>query len=244
MPIPEDAFRHVPELRGRIREPEESVFRDMVARYAEFDARAAEEGREPGWRLTHAAREATRAEALAGRSGDVWIFAYGSLTWDPAMEVAEIRHARLDGWRRTFCFRLDGGRGSPERPGLMAALDADPGHACEGLALRLPEALVEVETERLWRREMITGAYVPRWLALATPQGPVEALAFTADHANPRHVGAMPRAEKARMIAGAEGPLGTNLEYLETLLAQLETLGMHDPEMTELHALCRAALQR
>lgn len=243
MPIPDRAYVHVPELRGRITAPEESVFRDMAARYAEFDARAAEDGRDPGWRLTHEAREATREAALAGHAGDVWVFAYGSLIWDPAMEVAEIRRGRIEGWRRTFCYLLDGGRGTPERPGLMAALDADDGHACEGLALRLDAAQVEEETERLWRREMITGIYVPLWVDCATPQGPVRALTFVADPAHERHVGPMPRIEKARMIARAEGVLGSNLEYLENLLDRLETLGFHDPEMSELHAMCRASLE-
>lgn len=237
MPIPDRAYAHVPELRGRIREPEESVFRDMIARYAELDAQAEADGRH-GWRLSHEDREATRHEALAGHAGDLWIFAYGSLTWDPAMVVEEIRHARLEGWRRTFCFWLDGGRGSPDRPGLMAALDADPGHACEGLAMRIAAGRVEEETHRLWAREMITGIYRPLWADLATPQGTVRGLAFVADPTHERHVGPMPREEKARMIATAEGMLGTNLEYLESLLGQLEALGLHDPEMSELHAMC------
>ena len=35
-------------------------------------------------------------------------------------------------------------------------------------------------------------------------------------------------------IAVAEGRLGTNLEYLENLLASLHVLGIEDPEMAEL----------
>ena len=234
MSFPDEAFRHAPELKGRIKDPETSYFRPVRERLAEWDAAAEAQGR-ADWRLSDEAREATRRKALAGREGDVWVFAYGSLIWDPAIHVAEIRRARLDGWRRSFCFETEGGRGSPENPGLMAALDDDPGHACEGVALRIAAEIVERETEILWSREMVTGIYAPRFMPVETPQGPIEALAFLADHSHPRHVGDLPRPERAKMIAVAEGMLGTNLEYLENLLSHLEALGLHDPEMAELH---------
>lgn len=242
MPIPPEAYRHVPELRGRIVEPEQSFFRDMHARIRDFDDKAESEGRDRGWRLTHAVREDTRRAAMIGREGrDVWVFAYGSLIWDPAVVVDEIRHAVLEGHRRSFCFLLDGGRGSPEAPGLMAALDEDPGHRCEGLAMRIPAALAEEETHRMWMREMVTGIYRPRWFEVSTPQGPVEALTFLSDPEHHRYVGDMPRPDRAKLIAVAEGILGTNLGYLENLLDQLGALGLRDPEMTELHDMVLAA---
>ena len=33
----------------------------------------------------------------------LWVFAYGSLMWDPGFAPVEMRHARLPGWRRSFC---------------------------------------------------------------------------------------------------------------------------------------------
>lgn len=241
MPLSDAVFRHTPELEGLIKDPEISFFRDMEARIREFDAQALEEGRDPDWRLTHEAREATRRALLAGREGeDLWVFAYGSLIWDPAIMTDEIRRGRLEGWRRSFCLHLEGGRGTPERPGLMAALDADPGHACEGLVMRLPAEIAEEETRILWMREMVAGTYHPAFMPVETPQGEVEAIAFLADPSHDRYC-ALPRRERALRIAGAEGPLGTNLEYLENLLASLEALGIHDEEMHELHEMCLGA---
>ena len=70
-----------------------------------------------------------------GRS-DVWLFGYGSLMWNPAFHFAEQRIALLRGWQRRFCLWLRIGRGSPEHPGLMLALDR--GDTCRGMALRPP----------------------------------------------------------------------------------------------------------
>ncbi len=234
MPFPDHVFRHMPELIGRVQDPETSRFRDMMARIEEFDAQAIADGRGLEWRLTHEAREETRRALLRGREGrELWVFAYGSLIWDPAIWADEFRHACLRGWRRSFCMHLDGGRGSPDRPGLMAALDADPGHACQGVVMRLPAEIADEETRILWMREMIAGTYWPAFMEVETPQGPVEAIAFLANPEHPRHV-VLPRLEKARRIAVAEGRLGTNLEYLENLLASLHVLGIEDPEMAAL----------
>lgn len=54
----------------------------------------------------------------------VWVFAYGSLIWNPAIHVAEQQRATLQGWRRSFCMRLVDGRARSNRPGRMLALDA------------------------------------------------------------------------------------------------------------------------
>lgn len=241
MPFAPDAFAHVPELRGRVAEPDTSRFRDMDARIAEWDARAEADGRGLDWRLPHDRREATRRATLEGREGrDLWIFAYGSLIWDPALDIAEIRRATATGWKRSFCMHLDGGRGSPDRPGLMCALEPEPGLRCEGLALRIAAADVERETRRLWMREMITGAYRPVFIPVETCRGPVaEALVFSADPTHPRHVCGLSLEETARRIAHATGPLGDNFEYLANLVEHLRALNMRDPELSGLHALCR-----
>jgi cation transport protein ChaC len=235
----DDAFRHCPALRGKIQDPETSIFRRMEERYVEYDARMAEMGR-AHWRLSHEDREATRASALAGRlDRDLWIFGYGSLIWDPAVHFDQLRRADAHGFHRRFCLHLEGGRGSPERPGLMASLDGAEGRICEGVALRIPAALVDEETRIMWMREMITGAYIPSFIPLDTPQGPIEALAFLVKRGDERYCDCGD-AEAARRIAFAEGPLGTNLEYLARLVEHLETLDIVDPAMTDLLAACLA----
>ncbi len=104
----------------------------------------------------------TLAARPAEADGDVWLFGYGSLIWNPTVHSVEMRTARIEGWYRAFCLSTKAGRGSPENPGLVLALDA--GGACTGVAFRLAEDILEVELALLWRREMLSGAYVPRWV--------------------------------------------------------------------------------
>ncbi|WP_342358958.1 gamma-glutamylcyclotransferase [Terrarubrum flagellatum] len=57
--------------------------------------------------------------ALAGRpKGDIWVFGYGSLMWNPAFHFAEQKVAVVRGWHRRFCLWMKGGRGRarPSRP--------------------------------------------------------------------------------------------------------------------------------
>ena len=46
-----------------------------------------------------------RADLMAGApaSGEVWIFAYGSLIWRPEFDFVEERLATVSGWHRSFC---------------------------------------------------------------------------------------------------------------------------------------------
>jgi cation transport protein ChaC len=233
MPLSPDAFIHVPMLTGKIIEPEKSAFRISLASFEEWDRRAAEAGRD-NWRRSHQDREETRGAALAGRlNADLWVFAYGSLMWDPAIHVAEIRKATLPGFHRRFCLKIEIGRGSRKAPALMAALDV--GGECHGLAFRIPASLANQETEILWMREMIGHAYTPVFKPVLTPQGPVEALAFVMDRSSPQFAD-VSGAEAAAIIARGRGRLGTNREYLDNLAEHVRLLGIEDEVFEEIRS--------
>src|SRR6185312_4421554 len=75
--------------------------------------------------LTAEQREASLTETLAryAPGEDAWVFGYGSLMWNPVIEFAEQQPGQLEDWRRSFCFWMPMGRGTPELPGLMLALE-------------------------------------------------------------------------------------------------------------------------
>lgn len=155
-----------------------------------------------------------------------WVFAYGSLLWNPVFEPVERRPARLAGYHRRFCFWIHAGRASPDHPGLMMGLM--PGGACRGQVLRIAPERAGEELSLLWHREMVTGAYVPRLLPLHTPEGVVRAVAFVANSRHPTFAGALPSDRVAAALASASGPLGRNRDYLLRTVETLRRLGIPD----------------
>ncbi|WP_300003067.1 gamma-glutamylcyclotransferase [uncultured Cedecea sp.] len=180
-------------------------------------------------------RSASLAATLAGRpdQGPIWLFGYGSLIWNPAFEYDEVVPATLKGWRRNFCLRLTAGRGTACRPGRMLALTA--GGETTGLAFRLPDNNLEDELTLVWKREMITGCYLPTWCPLLLEDGrQVNALVFIMDSKHPLYAADSSAEAIAPLIATASGPLGSNAEYLFSLEEAMKVRGMHDEGVTEL----------
>ena len=173
------------------------------------------------------------------RGCDVWVFGYGSLMWNPAIHVAESRKAEVRGYHRAFCLTLGLGRGAPEKPGLMLGLDR--GGACVGIAHRIAAKDVSSELTILWYREMLSGAYLPRWLHAGLESlGRTKILTFVINRANPRYESHVREDAAARRIAVAEGLLGTNRDYLYRTARHLRELGIADGPMHRLERRVRA----
>ena len=223
-------FIHLPELQGRVTPPHASGLRLTDEVLAEWDAQAHCQGLPAHWRLPDCDVERSRHAVLAGLAAheDLWVFAYGSLVWNPGFHFDEVRRASLPGFARRFALSTTIGRGTPDCPGLVLTLQSDNGQ-CEGLAFRIPAALVETESRLLWRREMIHGSYCPVLLPLHTPQGTVQAVVLTANTAHPHHCGDLSMQATAAIIARACGRIGSNREYLDQLVAQFGVLGIEDP---------------
>jgi len=236
MTIDTDPFFHLPDLRPRISEPSRSRYRSVDL--GAMDRKMREAGFPPSWRRTDQEREANRAAVLQTlRHRDLWVFAYGSLMWDPGLHFCEVRMAALTGFHRQFCLRSRLGRGSFDNPGLMAALHV--GGTCNGLAFRIQRDMIEAETRILWSREMVMLAYDPRLVEVETPQGKVEALAFVINPASENYVGALPLREAAAMIATAHGLYGSNLDYLDNLAVHLNQLNIRDDAFFQLYDCAR-----
>ena len=166
---------------------------------------------------------------------DVWLFGYGSLMWNPAMHYAETRVGVVRGWHRSYCLWAHMGRGTPEAPGLMLALDR--GGSSAGMLFRFPAATARAEVLLPWQREMFTGAYAARWVRVDTETGPVRAISFVADRAHERYAGRLDEATIAAHLAVARGSLGTCIEYLEQTLAVLRAHRRTDHRLERLERL-------
>ncbi len=140
---------------------------------------------DPGPLLLQGFRPATESDyeewvhqtMASAPTGGFWVFAYGSLIWNPDFDHVEQRIAQAHGWRRIFCLGWDYRfRGNSEQPGLMLALDR--GGSCRGVAFRLPDKALAANLGRLIRREMsmVPSAFPARWITVVTPDGPLKAL--------------------------------------------------------------------
>lgn len=184
--------------------------------------------------LSEAALAESVARTLAARSASapVWVFGYASLIWSPTFHFVERRLARVHGYHRGFYLWSRVNRGSLEYPGLVLALDR--GGACSGVAFRLNEADVVQELTLIWRREMVLGAYVPRWVSADTQEGALRAIAFVVDRSKPGYAGRLSEEQIVATALKAHGHYGTCADYLLATAASLEQHGIADRRLSRL----------
>jgi cation transport protein ChaC len=180
--------------------------------------------------LDEAEIESSRRAALDGAAGrPIWIFAYGSLLWNPAFHFAERRLGRVHGYHRRFCLWTRVGRGNEREPGLLLGLER--GGSCRGVAFRIARDRVEEETRLIWAREMISDAYCPRWVRVRTDHGAIAALAFVINRRHERYTGSLAEETVARAVAAARGELGSCADYLLNTVRHLDELGIRDERL-------------
>jgi cation transport protein ChaC len=164
--------------------------------------------------------------ALRAGTKPFWVFAYGSLMWNPDFAYAETRAAFLRGYHRSFCLYSRDYRGTPEQPGLVLGLDR--GGSCRGIAYRLPSDRLAETIDRIWAREMTGRVYEMRLVSLSTAAGPVSAHACVVRRASGDYAGRLSIDQVARLLASARGGRGTGRDYLASTARHLEELGIRD----------------
>jgi glutathione-specific gamma-glutamylcyclotransferase len=182
---------------------------------------------------TDADLERSLNETLALRSsGAVWVFAYGSLIWDPLITSDAHHNATLDGWHRSFCIRSISARGSQSKPGRVLALEA--GGQVQGVAFRVPDHLIVDELRLLWAREMGSGVYRPIWTRATLDNGEtVEAITFIANPHQVLYEQDSSAQRVAEVAASAVGVFGPNAEYVYALDRALATRNLNDSYVIE-----------
>jgi len=170
--------------------------------------------------------------------GDLWIFGYGSLMWDPGFPYVQWAPALIYGYHRALCISSNRWRGTPERPGLVLGLDR--GGACRGIAFLVARADAGPALEALWAREMRRRVYRPRLLRARLPGEEVQALAFVADPKHASYAGYLSIEQTAERIANCRGARGPNLDYLIRTVEHLSELGVRDHNLLRVLAAARA----
>lgn len=215
---------------------------ELVARTLRF---VAEEGPEPNWtpispkQLDHLV---ARVEEGSGEE-EIWVFAYGSLMWNPGFEVAAKEDAVAYGWHRAFSLRIERLRATSDAPGLMLALE--PGGSCSGLILKLPCATKRQDLRKLLAREIRYAEVcdMVRWGTVRTSTGTRRALTFWASPKRSLLTEKVPLDEAAGLIAQACGPAGSCAEYLHRTVLDLATRQIFDRNLWQLQKLVAERLE-
>ncbi len=168
-----------------------------------------------------------------------WVFGYGSLMWRPGFPFLERIAATLHGQRRAFCIYSVHHRGAPERPGLVLGLA--PGGAVRGAAYQVADKDWDEVYAYLREREQPTETYVESQAFVRLADGRrVRALVYVSDTAHPQWAGLLDVEAQARLIAGARGLSGPNIDYLRDLVQHLRAEGARDQGMERLLAKVEA----
>jgi len=186
--------------------------------------------------------EASLEKMLAEHArGEIWIFGYGSLMWNPEFDFDTRRVGTVFGYHRSFGLWSRINRGTPDHPGLVVTLER--GGSCRGLAYRLRPANARAQLSSLWRREMSLGSYLPRWLECHCGGERFEALAFVVNRCCTGYAGKLPLDTMVHHIASARGKYGTSADYLFRTEAALHEHGIRDERVRRLAERVRRHLE-
>ncbi|MGE7367870.1 gamma-glutamylcyclotransferase [Neorhizobium sp. NPDC001467] len=174
---------------------------------------------------------------------DLWIFAYGSLLWNPGFEPSASEAAVAHGWHRAFSLRIQRLRASTKTPGLMLALR--PGGSCSGAVLKMSAENRDEDLRILLAREIRYAEVcdMMRWVSVRTPSGTRRALTFWASPKASPLTEKIALAEAAPLMAQACGPAGSCAEYLRRTIVDLAERNIYDRNLWRLQALVAARLQ-
>lgn len=176
---------------------------------------------------------------MDGAQEDRWIFGYGSLMWRPGFDYLERCAATLHGRRRAFCIYSVHHRGTYDRPGLVLGLAL--GGAVRGVAYGIDPARWDETYAYLRQREQATETYVEAQTPVRLADGRrIEVMTFLSDTKHPQWAGDLSLERQARLIAGARGLSGRNIDYLRDLVEHLREENIRDQAMERLLAMVEA----
>lgn len=157
-----------------------------------------------------------------------WVFAYGSLMWNPEFAYLKCGKATLTGYHRALCIYSIHYRGTREEPGLVLGLDE--GGQCEGRAFLVAPENRQPVMQYLTTREMRHGSYCQSILGITLDNGEkVDALCYVANRDHWQYVTDQSIEDMAARVQQGQGAGGANIDYLSNTVAHLIDLGIHEP---------------
>jgi glutathione-specific gamma-glutamylcyclotransferase len=160
----------------------------------------------------------------------LWVFAYGSLIWNPGFAFVSSQAATIYGYHRSLCIYSHVHRGTPERPGLVLGLDR--GGLCHGLAYAVAPEHQARTIAYLRAREQVTMVYRETYLQLRLADGTqAKGLAYVADRTNPQYAGRLPAYDQLRLVLQGQGQSGPNPDYVRATAEHLARMNIRDKSL-------------
>jgi glutathione-specific gamma-glutamylcyclotransferase len=198
-----------------------------------------DDGPEPRWTPLSDAELDCLCDRIEQEAGGqpIWVFAYGSLIWNPEFEPAARMRATAYGWHRSFSLKIERWRATSEQPGLMMALER--GGRCDGVLLQLSAERRRQNLRALVAREIRYHevADMVRWVRVQTVEGPKRALTFWASTRRSGLTAPLPTEITAALIAKACGEGGSCAQYLRNTIVDLEAEEIRDRNLWQLQAI-------
>lgn len=162
---------------------------------------------------------------------EFWVFGYGSLMWRPGFPHSDAELATLYGAHRALCVYSYVHRGTPERPGLVLALDR--GGACRGMAFRVAAQDAEEVLGYLRGREQVTMVYreARRPVRLGSGHRIDDAVCYIVDRRHKQYAGVLPLETQIAMVRHAQGRSGDNVSYVLNTVRHMEQAGIADARL-------------
>jgi glutathione-specific gamma-glutamylcyclotransferase len=179
-----------------------------------------------------------------------WVFAYGSLIWNPEINYERAVLGRVYGRHRNFCVRSTKYRGTPDSPGVVLGLDQ--GGSCLGVAYKFCANEKLTSIEQLYKREMLNQVYHPILIDVhlagsqvsdhqsnvqtkvqTNVQTKVRALTFVANRLSDSYLH-LTEEQLVTRLRGCSGERGPNRDYAINTWTALKEYGVNDQRLGRL----------
>jgi glutathione-specific gamma-glutamylcyclotransferase len=167
-----------------------------------------------------------------------FIFAYGSLMWNPGFTFETVQHARLVGFHRRLSVYSNHYRGTVAKPGLVLGLDR--GGQCDGLVYCVAPSLWEETIAYVRARELVTEIYHEVILPVQVGNGTLHAITYVVDPTHEQFAPEKSLEETLQFIKQGCGISGACEDYVKNTVRHLREMGVHEESLERLNLVAKA----